>query len=62
MPTSTRRAGTARASDEIHSIEQAASRSVTAVGEIAGWTERLSAGASELETKVTGFFAQVRAA
>jgi methyl-accepting chemotaxis protein len=54
--------GTARASDEIHSIEEAASRSAAAVGEIAGWTERLSARASELETKVTGFFAQVRAA
>jgi methyl-accepting chemotaxis protein len=54
--------GTARASDEIHSIEQAASRSAAAVNEIAGWTERLSARASELETKVTGFFAQVRAA
>jgi methyl-accepting chemotaxis protein len=54
--------GTARASDEIHSIERAASRSAAAVSEIAGWTERLSARASELETKVTGFFAQVRAA
>ena len=54
--------GTARASDEIHSIEQAASRSAIAVSEIAGWTERLSSRASELETKVTGFFAQVRAA
>jgi methyl-accepting chemotaxis protein len=54
--------GTARASDEIHSIEQAASRSAAAVNEIAGWTERLSSRASELETKVTGFFAQVRAA
>jgi len=54
--------GTARASDEIHSIEQAASRSAAAVNEIASWTERLSTRASELETKVTGFFAQVRAA
>ncbi len=54
--------GTARASDEIHSLEQAASRSATAVADIAGWTERLSAGATELETKVTSFFAQVRAA
>ncbi len=54
--------GTARASDEIHSLEQAASRSAAAVNEIAGWTERLSSRASELETKVTGFFAQVRAA
>jgi methyl-accepting chemotaxis protein len=54
--------GTARASGEIQSIEQAASRSAEAVSEIAGWTERLSARASELETKVTGFFAKVRAA
>jgi methyl-accepting chemotaxis protein len=54
--------GTARASDEIHSIGQAASRSAAAVNEIAGWTERLSSRASELETKVMGFFAQVRAA
>jgi methyl-accepting chemotaxis protein len=54
--------GTARASDEIHSIEQAASRSAASVSEIAGWTERLSSRASELETKVAGFFAQVRAA
>jgi methyl-accepting chemotaxis protein len=54
--------GTARASDEIHTIGQAASRSAAAVAEIAGWTERLTSGASELETKVKGFFAQVRAA
>jgi len=54
--------GTARASDEIHSIGQAASRSAAAVNEIAGWTERLSSRASELETRVMGFFAQVRAA
>ena len=54
--------GTARASDEIHSIEQAASASANAVGEIAGWTERLSARAKDLEAKVAGFFAKVRAA
>jgi methyl-accepting chemotaxis protein len=54
--------GTARASDEIHSIEQAAGASASAVGEIAGWTERLSARAKDLEAKVAGFFAQVRAA
>jgi methyl-accepting chemotaxis protein len=54
--------GTARASGEIHSVGQAASRSAAAVNEIAGWTERLSARAGELETKVTGFFALVRAA
>jgi methyl-accepting chemotaxis protein len=54
--------GTARASDEIQSIEQAVSHSATAITEIAGWSERLTARASELETKVAGFFAQVRAA
>jgi methyl-accepting chemotaxis protein len=54
--------GTARASDEIYSIGQAASRSAAAVNEISGWTERLSSQASELESKVKGFFAQVRAA
>jgi methyl-accepting chemotaxis protein len=54
--------GTARASDEIHSIEQAASRSATSVSEIAAWVERLSSRAEDLEAKVTGFFAQVRAA
>jgi methyl-accepting chemotaxis protein len=54
--------GTARASGEIQSIEKAAGRSAAAVDDIAGWTERLSARASELETRVAGFFAQVRAA
>jgi methyl-accepting chemotaxis protein len=54
--------GTARASGEIQSIEQAASRSAAAVTDIAGWTERLTTRASELESKVTGFFAKVRAA
>ena len=54
--------GTARASDEIHSIEEAASRSATSVGEIAAWVERLSSRADDLETKVKSFFAQVRAA
>jgi methyl-accepting chemotaxis protein len=53
---------TARASDEIHSIEQTAGRSAGAVAEIAGWTDRLSARAQELEAKVAGFFAKVRAA
>ncbi|HLH94921.1 MAG TPA: globin-coupled sensor protein [Xanthobacteraceae bacterium] len=54
--------GTARASNAIQSIERSASRSTAAIDQIAGWTERLSARASELETKVAGFFAQVRAA
>jgi methyl-accepting chemotaxis protein len=54
--------GTARASDEIHSIGQAASRSAAAVTEIAGWTERLTARADDLESRVKSFFDQVRAA
>jgi len=53
---------TARASVEIRSVEQAASRSAAAVGEIAGWTERLSSRADDLETKVATFFGRVRAA
>ena len=54
--------GTSRAAAEIRSIEEAAARSALAVDEIAGWTARLSARASDLEAKVAGFFAQVRAA
>ena len=54
--------GTARASDEISSIEQAAGRTSVAVLEIAGWTERLYARASDLELQVADFFARVRAA
>ena len=53
---------TAHASDEIHSVEQAAMRTVTAVGEITGWTTRLSARAQDLESKVAQFFNRVRAA
>jgi len=53
---------TARASGEIQSVEQAASRAAAAVGEITGWTARLSARAQDLETKVTSFFNRVRAA
>jgi methyl-accepting chemotaxis protein len=53
---------TARASDEINSVDQAVTRSVTAVGEITRWTARLSAGASDLEAKVANFFSRVRAA
>ena len=53
---------TAHASKEIHSVEQAANRTVTAVGEITGWTTRLSARAQDLETKVAQFFNRVRAA
>jgi methyl-accepting chemotaxis protein len=53
---------TARASDEVSSIEQAASRTSGAVLEIAKWTERLYARATDLEVQVASFFARVRAA
>jgi methyl-accepting chemotaxis protein len=53
---------TAHASEEIHSVEHAANRAVAAVGEISGWTTRLSARAQDLETKVARFFSRVRAA
>jgi methyl-accepting chemotaxis protein len=53
---------TARASDEIKSVEQAASHAAAAIGEIGGWTERLSARAQDLEAKVASFFNRVRAA
>ena len=53
---------TARASDEIKSVEQATSQSAAAMGEIGGWTERLSARAQDLEAKVASFFNRVRAA
>ena len=53
---------TARASVEIKSVEQAASQSAAAVGEISGWTDRLSARAKDLEAKVAEFFTRVRAA
>jgi methyl-accepting chemotaxis protein len=53
---------TARATAEIKSVEQAANQSVAAVGEIGGWTARLSARAQDLETKVASFFNRVRAA
>jgi methyl-accepting chemotaxis protein len=53
---------TARASVEINSVDEAVMRNVAAVGDIATWTERLSARASDLETKVATFFTRVRAA
>ena len=43
-------------------IEQAANHAASAIGEIGGWTERLSARAQDLEAKVAGFFQRVRAA
>ena len=53
---------TARASDEIKSVEQAANQAAAAIGEIGGWTDRLSARAQDLEAKVASFFNRVRAA
>jgi methyl-accepting chemotaxis protein len=53
---------TLRTSAEIESVEKAAQKSARAVGEISGWTARLSARAQDLESKVARFFARVRAA
>jgi methyl-accepting chemotaxis protein len=53
---------TAAASVQIRLVEQSARRSAAAVDEITGWTARLSARASDLETKVATFFTRVRAA
>jgi len=55
-------ANTARASAEIQSVEQAARQGASAVGEIGGWTARLSARAADLEQKVARFFGRLRAA
>ena len=53
---------TAHASGEIKSVEQAASQAAAALGEISGWTARLSARAQDLEAKVANFFNRVRSA
>jgi len=53
---------TARASVEINSVDEAVTRGVAAVGEITTWTDRMSARANDLETKVATFFTRVRAA
>jgi len=53
---------TAQASTEIGSVEQVVRRGTAAVGAITTWTERLSARANDLETKVATFFSRVRAA
>jgi methyl-accepting chemotaxis protein len=53
---------TARASAEIQSVEEAARQGARAVGEIGGWTARLSARAQDLEQKVARFFGRLRAA
>ena len=53
---------TADASVEIRSVEEAASRSAAAVGEISGWTAKLSSRANDLDARVATFFERVRAA
>ena len=53
---------TAKASVEIRSVKDAADQSIGAVGEIGGWTSRLSASANDLAAKVSTFFAMVRTA
>ena len=53
---------TSRASAEIRSVEHAAGRSAAAAGEIAQWSERLSARADDLESQLSTFFNRVRAA
>jgi len=52
---------TARASGEMQSVQNSTKQSVTAVNEITGWTARLSDRANDLESKVTEFFARIRA-
>jgi methyl-accepting chemotaxis protein len=53
---------TSRASAEIGSVERGVALGAAAVGDITNWTKKLSARASDLETKVATFFNRVRAA
>jgi methyl-accepting chemotaxis protein len=53
---------TQHASTEIRSVEQAAQQGADAVHEISTFTERLSARARDLESRVARFFGRVRAA
>jgi methyl-accepting chemotaxis protein len=53
---------TSRASSEIQSVETAARQGAKAIGEIGGWTARLSTRAQDLQAKVASFFNRVRAA
>jgi methyl-accepting chemotaxis protein len=53
---------TERASAEIELVERATREGASAVGEIGGWTARLSARAQDLEQRVARFFARLRAA
>ena len=51
---------TVHTTDEIKAVEQVARRGADAAGEIQSWTDRLSARASALESKVGDFFERVR--
>jgi methyl-accepting chemotaxis protein len=53
---------TAQVTAEIETVERTVARGAEAVGDITTWTERLSARANDLETKVATFFSRVRAA
>jgi methyl-accepting chemotaxis protein len=53
---------TARASDEIGSVEKAVALGAAAVDDIAVWTSKLSSRANDLERNVADFFSRVRAA
>ncbi len=55
-------AHTARASNEIGSVEDAVGKGAAAAGDISQWTAELSSRAKDLETKVATFFSRVRAA
>ncbi len=53
---------TAQASAEIGAVDEVVTRGAAAIGDITTWTQRLSARAQDLETKVATFFTRVRAA
>jgi hypothetical protein len=52
---------TASAAAQIRSIEEVAAETMSEVQEIMAWTERLSAGAVNLDGQVESFFGKVRA-
>lgn len=53
---------TSRASDEMVAVQNASMNSASAINELIGWTERLSAAAREIEKNLDEFASQVRAA
>lgn len=53
-------ATTTDASDHVRAVEGASCRNLAAADDIVGWTERISAGAGDLERDVRQFFARVR--